>query len=168
MFTNASFNKLRVLAVCATLFGLLDVSMSSAIAQGKAQSKTAPVRTKVKVYFYHDPGEYIDLSPVTRLVNAVAPARAAVEGILNGPTPPEEKRGFGSLVSASDFRVGSLTIEDGTAVVNFVSTPNWHGWPGDLGPVRFKKAVELTLKQFATVKEVIVSLNGDKNFDAEP
>jgi hypothetical protein len=34
--------------------------------------------------------------------------------------------------------------------------------------VRFKKAVELTLKQFATVKEVIVSLNGDKNFDAEP
>ena len=154
MLTNASIKKITVLAVCAIVFGLLDVSRSSVIAQGKSQSKTAPVRTEVKIYFYHDPGEYIDLSPVTRLVNAVAPARAAVEGLLKGPTAQEEKRGFGSLVSASDFRIGSLTITDGTAVVNFVPTPNWHGWPGDLGPVRFKKAVELTLKQFATVKEV--------------
>jgi spore germination protein GerM len=168
MLTKASFNKLTVVAVCATLFGFLDVSMSSAIAQGKSQSKTASVRTEVKVYFYHDPGEYIDLSPVTRIVNAVTPARAAVDGLLKGPTAQEEKRGFGSLVSASDFRIESLKIEDGTAVVNFVPTPNWHGWPGDLGPVRFKKAVELTLKQFATVKKVIVSLNGDKDFDAEP
>jgi len=168
MFTNASFKKTTIVAVCAIVFGFLDVSMSSAIAQGKSQSKKAPVRTEVKVYFYHDPGEYIDLSPVTRIVNAVTPARAAVEGLLKGPTAQEEKRGFGSLVSASDFRIGSLAITDGIAVIDFVPTPNWHGWPGDLGPVRFKKAVELTLKQFATVKEVIVSLNGDKDFDAEP
>ena len=66
MFANASFNKLTVLAVCATLFGLLDVSMSSAIAQGKSQSKTAPVRTKVKVYFYHDPDEYMISPPLPR------------------------------------------------------------------------------------------------------
>jgi hypothetical protein len=48
--------------------------------------------------------------------------------------------------------------------VNFVASRSWHGWPGDLGPVRFKKAVELTLKQFSSVKTVIVSLNGDENF----
>ena len=124
--------------------------------------------TEVKVYFYHDPGEYIDLSPVTRTVNAVAPARAALAALLKGPTRQEEERGFGSLVNAGDFRIDSLTIEDGKAVVNFVPNSGWHGWPGDLGPVRFKKAVELTLKQFATMKEVIVSLKGDKNFDAEP
>jgi hypothetical protein len=46
------------------------------------------------------------------------------------------------------------------------SFPDWRGFPGDIAPARFKKAVELTLKQFSTVKEVVVSLNGDVNFDS--
>jgi spore germination protein GerM len=125
------------------------------------------VRKAVKIYFYHDPGEYIDLSPVTRLVNAATPARAAMEALLNGPTAQEKKRGFDSLASASDFRLGSLSITDGTARINFISKRSWLGWPGDLAPVRFKKAVELTLKQFPSVQQVIVSLNGDAHFDDE-
>jgi spore germination protein GerM len=124
-------------------------------------------RKAVKVYFYHDPGEYIDLSPVTRFVNATSPARAAIEAILRGPTPEETKRSFVPLASASEFRIGSLKITRGTARINFVSKRNWAGWPGDLAPVRFKKAVELTLKQFPSVQKVIVSLNGDPNFDSE-
>src|SRR6185503_10820819 len=67
-------------------------------------------RKEVKVYFYHDPGEYIDLAPVTRSVNAVAPARPAIEALLKGPTAEERQRGFDSLASASDFRIGSLKI----------------------------------------------------------
>lgn len=35
---------------------------------------------------------------------------------------------------------------------------------GRLAPVRFKTAVELTLKQFPSVQRVIVSLNGDTKF----
>jgi hypothetical protein len=122
---------------------------------------------EVKVYFYHDPGEYIDLAPVTRSVNAVAPARPAIEALLKGPTAAERRRGFDSLASASDFRIGSLKISGGTARINFISTRRWRGWPGDLAPVRFKTAVELTLKQFLSVRRVIVSLNGDENFDDE-
>lgn len=130
----------------------------------KAQSKGQKV---VKVYFYHDPGEYIDLAPVTRSVNAKAPARAAIETLLKGPTAAERRRGFGSLVGANYFRIGSLTINGGAARINFVSSRKWLGWPGDLAPVRFKKAVELTLKQFPSVQTVIVSLDGDPKFDDE-
>ena len=124
-------------------------------------------RKEVKVYFYHDPGEYIDLAPVTRSVNAAAPARPAIEALLKGPTAAERRKGFDSLVSASEFRIGSLKISRGTARINFVSTRRWAGWPGDLAPVRFKTAVELTLKQFPTVQRVIVSLNGNAKFADE-
>ena len=47
---------------------------------------------EVKVYFYHDPGEYIDLAPVMRSVNAAAPARPAIEALLKGPTAAEKRR----------------------------------------------------------------------------
>jgi Sporulation and spore germination len=120
---------------------------------------------KVKVYFYHDPGEYIDLSPVERRVSAASPARAAINALLSGPTRAEKGRGFDSLDGASEFAIGSLEIVNGTARINFVASRTWHGWAGDLGAVRFKKAVELTLKQFPNVREVIVSLNGDPKFD---
>jgi spore germination protein GerM len=121
-------------------------------------------RKEVKVYFYHEPGEYIDLAPVKRLVNASAPARAAIEALLKGPTAAEGRRGFQSIASASDFRIGSLKIVGKTARINFVSTRRWAGWPGDLAPVRFKTGVELTLKQFPSVQRVIVSLNGNTKF----
>jgi len=139
---------------------------TSSLVRAKPQGK-APVRREVKVYLYHDPGEFIDLSPVTRLVSAATPARAAIEALLKGPTAAERKKGFESVASASEFRIGSLSITDGTARINFVSNRSWAGWPGDLAPVRFKKAVELTLKQFPSVQKVIVSLNGNENFDDE-
>ncbi len=128
-----------------------------------AQAKVV-ARKEVEVYFYHDPGEYIDLAPVMRSVNASAPARPAIEALLKGPTAAETRRGFQSLASARDFRIGSLKISDGTARINFVSTRHWTGWAGDLAPMRFKTAVELTLKQFPSVQRVIVSLNGDERF----
>lgn len=127
----------------------------------------SPQRQKqVKVYFYTETNpEYIDLGPVKRMVSAISPARAALEALLAGPTPEEIRKGFDSLASAGEFSIGSLKISNGTARVNFVASRTWAGWSGDLAPVRFKKAVELTLKQFPNVRRVIVSLNGDTKFD---
>ena len=120
---------------------------------------------KVKIYFYHDPGEYIDLSPVERHVSAVSPARAAINALLKGPTEEERSRGFDGLAGAPEFAIGSLKIARGTARINFVVSRTWAGFPGDIAPARFKKAVELTLRQFPNVRRVIVSLNGDRNFE---
>jgi len=141
---------------CLTL--ILITSASPAAGQ-----RRAPGRKLVKVYFYHEPGEFIDLSPVKRYVSAVNPARAAIEAFLAGPTRQESSRGFEGV--ADDFRIGSLGIADGTARINFVASRRWMGWAGDLAPIRFKKAVELTLKQFPNVRSVIVTLNGDPNFE---
>lgn len=143
--------------------GIIILLFASAVTAVSGQEKVTR-RMDVKVYFHHNPGEYIDLAPVTRSVNAVAPARPAIEALLKGPTASEKRRGFGPLASANDFGIGSLKISGGTARINFVSSRRWAGWPGDLAPIRFKTAVELTLKQFPSVQRVIVSLNGDPKF----
>jgi len=144
------------------LAGLLAAQISDAHSR---EASGKPKTKKVKIYFYHDPGEYIDLSPVERRVSAVSPARAAINALLKGPTAAERKKGFDDLAGTAELAIGSLRISRGTTTINFVANRAWHGWPGDLGPVRFKKAVELTLKQFPNVQTVIVSLNGEKNFE---
>ena len=149
----------------ATVIGIFVTLFACAISAVPQRQVVA--RKEVKIYFYHDPGEYIDLAPVTRSVNAGGPARSAIEALLRGPTPAERRRGFGPLASANHLRIGSLKIAGGTARINFFSNRRWAGWPGDLAPVRFKTAVELTLKQFPSVQRVIVSLNGNKNFASE-
>ena len=151
----------RRILIIATTLGCLLFSLA-----GNQTSAAAQKPQKIKIYFYHEPGEYIDLSPVTRTIRTASPARAAIQALLKGPTAAERKQGFDGLASASEFAIGSLVIEDGTARINFVARPQWAGFPGDIAPARFKKAVELTLKQFPTVKKVIVSLNGDVNFDS--
>ena len=131
-----------------------------------AAATARPAKTKkVKIYFYHEPGEYIDLAPVERHVSAVSPARAAMNALLQGPTDEERSRGFDGLSGAGEFAIGSLKISRGAARINFVVSRTWAGFPGDIAPARFKKAVELTLRQFTNVRRVIVSLNGDRNFE---
>jgi hypothetical protein len=159
---KAPIHLVIVIGVFVVLFPCRDSLVCAARPQAKATD-----RKEVKVYFYLEPGEYIDLSPVSRLVNGNAPARAAVEALLKGPTAEESQRGFESLAGASEFQIGYLKIARGTARINFISRRNWMGWPGDLAPVRFRKAVEVTLKQFPSVQRVIVSLNGDPKFDDE-
>jgi spore germination protein GerM len=54
----------------------------------------APKPQRIKIYFYHEPGEYIDLSPVTRVIRSNSPARTAIEALLAGPTAAERQKGF--------------------------------------------------------------------------
>ena len=133
-------------------------------ASGHAQS-----RKQVRVYFWTDrdstASNPLGVSAVTRRVNAVAPARGALEALLDGPTAQEERRGYRSL-NVKEFAIGSLTIKNGTARVNFVASRTWPGWPGDMSPGRFREAVTRTLKQFPTVRRVVVSVNGDPKFDS--
>ena len=147
--------------VVAMALPALIPTSSARSAPGQSQTQA---RKQVKVYFYHEPGEYIDLAPVTRYVSVASPARAAMAALLRGPTPAEQRRGFDGLASADQFSLGSLKIKGGTARVNFVVSKTWAGFAGDTAPIRFKTAVELTLKQFANVRRVIVTLNGDPDF----
>jgi hypothetical protein len=119
------------------------------------------VQTRVKVYFANEAEDTADLIFVWRSVKGNSPARAALEALLAGPTPEEASKGYGGLIGADEFGIGSLKIRNGTARVNFVSSRTWAGWSGDLSANWFRKAVELTLRQFPAVRRVVVSLNGD-------
>ena len=152
-----------VLLVAALVFFNFQQGLSERTALAKSTIQKSR-KKQVKVYFYNENGEYIDLRSVRRSVNAAAPAREAIEALLAGPTAEEESRGYGALSGANEFGIGSLKISGGTARINFVSSRTWAGWAGDLAPVRFEKAVELTLKQFPNVRRVIVSLDGDPRF----
>jgi spore germination protein GerM len=153
--------KAAFLSAIISLACLMQAPAHASVRPGAQSARTK----KVKIYFYHEPGEYIDLSPIERRVSAVSPARAAIDALLKGPTEAERNRGFDGLAGAGEFAIGSLKIVRGTARINFVVSRTWAGFPGDIAPARFKKAVELTLKQFPDVRRVIVSLNGDRNFE---
>ncbi len=155
--------KIRKWFVLVLVALLLAPAFSTATASGIQRNK------QVRIYFYRDGAEStrnpFGLSAVTRRVNNAAPAREALEELLDGPTSAEERRGYRGL-SVSEFDIGSLTIRNGTARVNFVASRAWPGWPGDMAPGRFREAVTRTLKQFPTVRRVVVSVNGDQRFDS--
>ena len=107
-------------------------------------------------------GNPLSLFPVSRQVDAAAPARPSLEALLAGPTGVEESNGLNDL-GVSGLAIGTLRIKDGMAEVDFVGTPSWDG---DLSPARFRMAVEGTLLQFSSVQRVQVYVNGDPNFDS--
>ena len=65
------FNLTAKLGIVVVMFAWAAASVTAV-----PQAKVAR-RMEVKVYFYHEPGEYIDLAPVMRSVKALAPARPA-------------------------------------------------------------------------------------------
>ncbi|MEV0581925.1 GerMN domain-containing protein [Nonomuraea sp. NPDC050310] len=113
----------------------------------------------VKVYF---PVE-VDYPPKVAAVVRNAPtsgvARFAVEQFIAGPTKAERKKGLFSHLKLAglsdcggpDFK---LTVKSGTARVRFCRTP--YG-PGHLADYAIKYSLERTLKQFPSIKKVVLA-----------
>lgn len=151
---------MAVALLLATLAGGYTRTDASAVVQRKKE---------VQVYFWSERDSTernpLGVSAVRRMVNGREPARAALQALIGGPNAAEQKQGYLSL-SVEGFNIGLLSIRGGTARVNFVATRRWPGWPGDMSPGRFREAVTRTLKQFPTVRRVIISVNGDAKFDS--
>jgi hypothetical protein len=136
---------------------------------------------QVRVYFYSEKElpsntysdsrraaieELLALVAVRRTVSVTTPARGAIEALIAGPTDEEKGRGLRSPY-AEGLSIKNLAIDGGTAHVSFVSKcVDCPRWPGDLAPWRFREAIERTLKQFPTVRRVVICLDGVENFDA--
>lgn len=86
-----------------------------------------------------------------------AVARAAIEALLRGATEQEIKQGFVSNIN-SGVRVQSLTIENGTARVDFDEQLEFQVG-GSCRVAAIRAQIRETLKQFPTVDEVIISIN---------
>lgn len=166
----ASFIKTeRIILGWAILLVFAAVGASSVSqAQQRSNSSSGSGQRQVRVYFPRDgnphPRDPFNLQFVVRNVSSAAPARPALEALLTGPTVAERQRRLRAL-DAQGLNISSLVIKGGEARVDFISRGGKR-WAGDLSPAEFRRAVERTLKQFSTVRSVVVSVDGKTDFDS--
>lgn len=105
--------------------------------------------------------------PVTRSIPETnALARAALEKLLEGPTHEERAAGFETLIP-SGVRINSLVINNGVARADF-SRELTEGIAGSCRVVAIRAQIETTLKQFPTVKNVMLSVEGETETILQP
>jgi len=118
---------------------------------------------KVKAYFNNsnmDPEFSCNkVFPVERVIpQTQAVARAALEEMLKGPTESEKKEGFFTSINPN-VKIQKLTIENGVAKVDFDEQLEFQVG-GSCRVSAISTQIRETLKQFPTIKDVIISING--------
>lgn len=104
--------------------------------------------------------------PVIRTIpKTITPARAALDLLLAGPTAEEKEAGYFSSIPAG-VTLKSIAIEENIARVDFAKT----NWPtgGSCLVSAVRSEIENTLKQFSTVKEVSILVEGKTEDVLEP
>ena len=97
--------------------------------------------------------------PVARkIIKTEAPARKALEELLQGPTAEEQSQGFISNIN-DRVEIQSLKIENGIAKVDFDEQLEFQVG-GSCRVAAISAQITETLKQFATVNQVVISVNG--------
>lgn len=119
--------------------------------------------TKVKVYFNNnrlDPEiTCVKVFPVEREIpKTEAIGRAALEELLKGPTEQEKSEGFLTNINPN-VKIQKLAIENGLAKVDFDEQLEFQVG-GSCRVAAISAQITQTLKQFPTVKDVIISING--------
>jgi hypothetical protein len=96
---------------------------------------------------------------VTRIVpKTEGVARAALEELLKGPTMTEEAAGYVTNINLG-VQIKSLRIDNGVAKVDFNEAIE-HEVGGSCRVTAIRSQIVSTLNQFATVKSVVISVNG--------
>lgn len=125
---------------------------------------SAPQTIDVKVFFGNsqlDPGAQ-DCTKVFAIPRTVARteavARAALQELFEGPTVAEQQSGYFTSIN-SGVTINSLTIENGAARADFNEQLEFQVG-GSCRVAAIRAQIRETLKQFASVGEVIISVNG--------
>ena len=119
--------------------------------------------TSVNVYF---PNSTLDQAtsctavfPVKRTIPKTdAIGRKALEFLLAGPTPAEIESGYSTTINPG-VSILRLAIEQGIASVDFDNEIE-HAVGGSCRVTAIRAQISATLKQFPTVREVRISVNG--------
>lgn len=105
--------------------------------------------------------------PVDREVPETAGvARAALDELLKGATAAERERGYYSNLN-DGIRINSLSIGDGVARADFNSALDYKVG-GSCRVSAIRAQITSTLKQFPTVHDVIISINGQREDILQP
>lgn len=137
-----------------------------------AESISKSPTSSVKIFFSNnkkdtDLIECDKVYEVSRIVTTTqAIGKATLEELLNGPTAEEKKLGYVTSINPK-VKIQKLTIEKGTATIDFDETLQ-KGVGGSCRITTIKTQIIETLKQFETVKNVIISINGNTEDILQP
>ncbi|MCK9393602.1 MAG: GerMN domain-containing protein [Candidatus Paceibacterota bacterium] len=126
---------------------------------------------KNKVYFANDnldPDVTCEkvFSVERSVVKTEAIAQATLQELLKGVTEKEKNDGYRTTINAG-VKINSLKIVNGVAKVDF-SEAMGEAVGGSCRVNFIRKQIEETLKQFPTVKSVVISINGDSEYILQP
>lgn len=131
--------------------------------------KSSGEKSTVKVYFSGS-GDNIDCAKVLPFEREVpktqALARVALEELLKGPADLEKTAGLFTSINPGVV-ILSLSIENGIAKVDF-NDQLQKGVAGSCKVTAIRAQIEQTLKQFPTVKNVVISINGETEDILQP
>lgn len=133
--------------------------------------KPVALRTKVQIFFMNDkldPKVTCDkVFSVEREVDETpAIARAALVQLLLGLNTFELKSGFSTSLNPG-VKIKNLTIDNGIAKVDFDEKLE-QGVGGSCRVSAIRAQIVETLKQFSTVKDVVISINGNSQDILQP
>jgi spore germination protein GerM len=118
----------------------------------------------VKVFFGNEqknPGA-LDCSKVfsvdRKIAKTTATAKASLEELLKGPTQAEHDASYFTSIN-SGVKLQKITIKDGTAYADFDKTLE-QSVGGSCRVTAIRSQITQTLKQFSSVKNVIISIDG--------
>ncbi|HEX3036086.1 MAG TPA: GerMN domain-containing protein [Thermodesulfobacteriota bacterium] len=133
----------------------------------KASTGHLPERkmTRVKVYFINkevsaDPQfDCTRVFPLEREIpKTESVARATLQELLKGPSEEEREKGYMTTINPG-VEIQKLTIENGTAKVDFDEQLGYRVG-GSCRVSAIRAQIGETLKQFPSVQDVIISING--------
>lgn len=124
-------------------------------------SKSESQKTTVKIFYTNSKmgAECEKTLAVERQINVVpAIGRAAIDELLKGPNEAEKALGYITSINPG-VRINNLVIENGKARIDFSKELDKDvGGSCRVGAIRAQ--ITETLKQFPTVKDVIISVDG--------
>jgi spore germination protein GerM len=119
----------------------------------------SPKKRKARIYFvqFNERTEKSYLTSVKRNIDGGKPVRAALNELIRGLTPREERRGLLTAVPR-ELKLRNVRVRDRTAELDFNSSLQW-GATGNILLNRIDQIV-YTATQFENVDSVIIKING--------
>jgi hypothetical protein len=105
--------------------------------------------------------------PITRAIKKTpTPARSVLDLLLLGPNDEEKTEGYGTTINEG-VAIKGINIEQGVATIDF-NKRFMEEVGGSCRIMAMRSQIENTLKQFSSIKEVIVSVEGKTEGVLEP
>jgi hypothetical protein len=127
-------------------------------------------RTELRIFFPNaGRGSGDDCSKVfavtRRVAGTPAVAQAALNELLQGPDSRERNRGFATEIP-NGTRLRDITINNGVARADFSAELN--SAAGSCRVASIRAQIEQTLRQFSSVKSVVISVEGNSSAVLQP